>query len=163
MFKKIILLFAMLFSVAAHATTVTFNRSGTDQPGAAANKTVILDLPSQSTAFNFSGTLDLSNVAQPDGNPGLTFGLYLNTPTLTLKKAITDFTYNPTGDIYTFNFSGLAAGNYSLRFNVTTGGTYSLASSISPVTVTPVPEPSSSALMLFGLSALVFIARKKSA
>ena len=62
------------------------------------------------------------------------------------------------------SFSNLAAGNYS--YNVTgsgflAGGT--LTSTLTPVSVSPVPEPGSLAMLLAGLGMVGFMARRRRA
>ncbi|MFJ5446905.1 FxDxF family PEP-CTERM protein [Methylobacillus methanolivorans] len=60
----------------------------------------------------------------------------------------------------TFSLAALAAGSYSLKVTGTTagnfGGSYSFA-----VNVTPVPEPSSAAMLLIGFAALGAVARRR--
>lgn len=159
MLKKLMLVSAMAVSMNAHA--VVFNVTGSDPNGASFDKTTMINLPSQSTVFDFFGSLDLSNKVQASSNPGAEFGLYLNNAgTGTLIKSISDFTAS-TGDVYNFNFTNLAAGNYSLRFNVTGGGTYSLTSTVSAIT-TPVPEAHTYSMLMLGLGMMALAVRRRS-
>jgi hypothetical protein len=159
MLKKLLLVSAMAVSMNANA--LVLNVSGVDVNGASLDKTAIINLPSQSTVFDFFGSLDLSNKVQASSNPGAEFGLYLNNAgTGTLIKPITDFTAS-AGDIYSFNFTNLAAGDYSLRFNVTSGGSYALTSTINTVT-TPVPEANTYSMIMLGLGVMgAVVSRRK--
>lgn len=161
MLGKLILTGALFASMGANAATAV-NQIGTDESGASVGKTAIVNLPSQSLAFNFSGTLDLDGPIQVNNNAGAVFGLYKGS---TLLKDISQFVAG-ANDNYTFSFSNLVAGNnYSLRFNITGGGNYILTSSISPFTaVTPVPEPENLGLLMLGLGVMTaFIRRQKKA
>ncbi|HCU83906.1 MAG TPA: hypothetical protein DGR15_00780, partial [Methylophilus sp.] len=71
-----------------------------------------------------------------------------------------DFTAS-AGDVYSFNFTNLAAGDYSLRFNVTGGGSYALTSTINTVT-TPVPEANTYSMIILGLGVMgAVVSRRK--
>ncbi len=159
MLKKLLLVSAM--AVSMHANALVLNVSGVDVNGASLDKTTIINLPSQSTVFDFFGSLDLSKKLQESNNAGAVFGLYLNTPgTGTLLKPLADFTAS-AGDVYSFNFTNLAAGDYSLRFNVTGGGSYALTSTINTVT-TPVPEANTYSMIILGLGVMgAVVSRRK--
>lgn len=150
MFWKLACAGVMFAAFNANATTITIT-NGYDEPGASAAKTEIITVPEQFSAFNFSGSLDLDGRLQPDGNPGSVFGLYKDN---TLLKGLSDFIAS-TGDVYTFSFTNLASGNYTLRFNINGGGNYNFNGDVTKFVVTPVPEPESMALMLVGLGAIV--------
>jgi len=57
MLKKLLLVSAMAMSMNANA--LVLNVSGVDVNGASLDKTTIINLPSQSTIFDFFGSLDL--------------------------------------------------------------------------------------------------------
>ncbi|MFD0929894.1 PEP-CTERM sorting domain-containing protein [Methylophilus glucosoxydans] len=152
MFWKLTCAGVMFAALNANAATITIT-NGYDEPGAASGKTEIIDFAPQNTAFNLLGSLDLDGALQKNGNQDFVFGLYKNN---TLIKGLADFTA-ASGDVYRFNFSNLASGTYSLRFNINGGGNYSFNANLTPFSsvVTPVPEPESMALMLVGLGAIV--------
>ena len=88
-------------------------------------------------------------------------GLFSSLPTLTLKNSanvgIFTITINdPTQ--YTVN---LAAGNYTYTVAGASTGFFGYGLSSSIVEVTPVPEPETYAMMLAGLAALGFLARRR--
>jgi hypothetical protein len=159
MLGKALLVSGLLASFGANAA-VTITQSGTDPNGASVDKTTIITLPTQTTAFDFVGSLDTVGSIQTNKNAGAEFGLYLGS---TLVKDITFFTVDTTHNIYSFNFLNLAAGDYTFRFNINgneASRAYSFTSSITAVT-TPVPEPENLGLMVFGVCLMGLIARRK--
>jgi hypothetical protein len=160
MFWKLACAGVMFAALNANAAVTQFSLSGSDQNGVGNNgKTAVIDLVNSSVSFNLSGTLDLDGTLQSNQNPGYVFGLYNGA---NLIKGLADFTAS-AGDVYKFDFSNLASGNYSLKFDIRGGGNYTLTGSSSPFTTvtTPVPEPESMALMLVGLGAIVARRYKK--
>lgn len=146
----------LLASMTANATSLTLDQSGIDPTGASVDKTTIFDLPTQTTSFNFEGELDTVGSVQNNQNPGAEFGLYLGD---TLVKKVSDFNVDTTNNVYTFSFLNLAAGDYSLRFNI--NGNVSARAYTFTSTVTPVPEPENLSLMLFGIGIMWMISRRK--
>jgi len=159
MFWKLACAGVMFAALNANAAVTQFSLPGTDQNGVGKNGTEIVDLVDSSVSFNLSGTLDLDGTLQSNQNPKYEFGLYNGE---TLVKGLSDFNAS-SGDVYGFNFTNLASGKYSLRFDITGGGKYTLVGSITPFTTvtTPVPEPENMALMLVGLGAIVARRYKK--
>lgn len=160
MLGKAFLLAGLLVSFGANATATvtTLNQIGVDQPGADIAKTTIINLPTQSTAFNFVGSLDLVGSLMTNQSPGTTFGLYLGND---LIQGLTSFDALP-GNVYSFEFLNLAAGDYSLRFNVNgnpANRAYSFTSTIT--SITPVPEPESYAMMFAGLALVGAVAKRR--
>jgi hypothetical protein len=160
MFWKLACAGVMFAALNANAAVTQFSFSGSDQNGVGNNgKTAIVDLVNSSTSFDLVGTLDLNGTLQTNQNLGYVFGLYNSG---VLVKGLSDFTAS-SGDVYKFNFTNLASGDYTLRFDIRGGGNYQLTGSITPLStvVTPVPEPESMALMLVGLGAIVARRYKK--
>lgn len=152
MLGKAFLLGGMLVSFGANAAVIDFDVNDIDPT----NATTVLQLPSQNGVFNFAGYLNTGGEVQTNQNPGDTFGLYLGS---TLLKPLSSFTFDSTNVGYSFDFKNLAAGSYTLRFNINGNATaraFDLTS-----TITPVPEPESFALMAVGLGILGLIARRK--
>ncbi|WP_229007532.1 FxDxF family PEP-CTERM protein [Methylophilus sp. Leaf408] len=157
MLGKAFLLAGLLVSTGANATT-PLNQTGTDPSGTAIDKTTIIDLPTQSTAFNFIGSLDAVGSLITNQSPGTTFGLYLDD---VLLKDISSF-QALAGNVYQFEFLNLAAGDYSFRFNINgneANRAYTFTSTITAIT--PVPEPESISLMMFGIGIAGFMARRR--
>lgn len=160
MLRKALILAGLFASVSANAAVTTLDQNGTDPSGATLDKTTIIYLPSQLTAFNFVGSLDAVGSVLQSNNEGAVFGLYLGD---SLVKGLSLFTVDTTENIYSFNFTNLAAGDYSFRFNIDgnpASRAYSFASTITTVT-TPVPEPESLSLLVMGLGLLGLMTRRK--
>lgn len=160
MLRKALILAGLFVSLSANAAITTLDQSGTDPNGANLDKTTIIYLPSQGSAFNFEGALDSVGSVLQNNNTGAVFGLYLGD---TLVKGLSFFNVDTTKNIYSFNFTNLAAGDYNFRFNIdgnTASRAYSFASTITTVT-TPVPEPESLSLLVMGLGLLGLMARRK--
>ncbi len=152
MFWKLAYAGVMFTALNANAAITTVTPDGVDAPGASADKTEFITFVEQTAAFNLAGSLDLSDKLQKNGNQDFVFGLYKDN---SLLKGVSAFT-ELAGDVYEFDFKNLQAGFYSLRFNISGGGTYTFNASITPFTTvtTPVPEPESVALLLAGLSVI---------
>ena len=137
----------------ATTSTLTTNFGGYDQIASTEARTEKIAISYTAGSFNLSGILDPVLTTLNGANTGLFQGATL------LKDADELFTWAPSGlDITRFSFSanGLAAGNYTLKFNLLGGGFYT-----GSYTITPVPEPESGALMLAGLGLIGLIARRK--
>lgn len=161
MFKNILIAASLLASTSAFATSTTFTFSGTDLSGSSDARTAKIAI---SSAFDFdlTGVLDPSVRFLQDNNSGLYQGI-------TLVSDYGDtYTYAPVifplnqFDVtrYTFSVSNLAAGNYTLQFNLTGGGKYEGNYTISAIT-TPVPEPETYGMMFAGLALMGTIAFRR--
>lgn len=143
---------AFAFSGAVSATTTTF--SGTDLAGTTEARTEKIDISYLGGNFNLTGVLDPIFTVINGANTGLFLGATLEVDGDEL------FTWAPDGlfnlSRFTFSASNLAAGNYTLKFNLLGGGAYT-----GNYTITAVPEPETNALMLVGLGMIGFIARRK--
>lgn len=140
-------------SATTSSTSLTTNFSGIDAFASTEARTEKIAISYTAGSFNLSGILDPVLTTLNGANTGLFQGATL------LKDADELFTWAPSGlDITRFSFSanGLAAGNYTLKFNLLGGGFYT-----GSYTITPVPEPESGALMLAGLGLIGLIARRK--
>lgn len=162
MLKKVLLVAALFASSSAFAAPYSFNTQDPSQlddfnVGSFAFVT-LNDDTLDSALFDLTGSFTTGNKMLVSSSP---FALY-NTTTQTV--AGTQFT-SLANNTYSFNFAGLSAGTYELRFNLPGGsnrnspinGSYS----ISAVTA-PVPEPETFALLMAGLGLLGMVARKKS-
>lgn len=138
----------------ASATTVSFN--GYDRPGVSDARTETINFSYLGGSFDLTGVLDPFLTTIQERNTGLFLGASLYNS----LDADALFTWAPSGLLnlsrFTFSASNLAAGDYTLKFNLIGGGLYT-----GSYTITPVPEPETNALMLLGLGMIGFIARRK--
>lgn len=161
MMKKLLAAALLLASTSVFATTATF--SGYDQPGSSDSKTTKIDISYNTGSFDLTGTLDPSSWFTWIQNNNS--GLYLEGTLFSDKgdtytwSPVISFT-NPDPTVWSFNFSNLAAGNYTLQFNLVGGGNYTGSYTISPIT-TPVPEPETYGMMLIGLGLMGTIAFRR--
>ncbi|QDC43674.1 FxDxF family PEP-CTERM protein [Methylophilus medardicus] len=161
MFKNILIAASLLASTSAFATSTTTTFSGTDLSGSSDARTSKISI---SSAFDFdlSGVLDPSLRLLQDNNSGLYQGITL------VSDSDSTFTYAPVilplsqFDLtrYTFSVSNLAAGNYTLQFNLIGGGRYEGSYTINPIVV-PVPEPETYGMMFAGLALMGTIAFRR--
>jgi hypothetical protein len=160
MLKKLFIAASLLASTSAFATsTTTF--SGTDLSGSSDARTAKISI-SSAVDFDLTGILDPSFRFLQDNNSGLYQGLTL------ISDSNSTFTYAPVilplSDFdltrYTFSISNLAAGSYTLQFNLIGGGNYSGSYTISSITV-PVPEPETYGMMFAGLALMGVIAFRR--
>lgn len=162
MLKKLLIAVSLLVSTSAFATATTTTFSGTDHPGVNLSHTVKIDFSYLDGNFDLTGILDPSIRLLSDINTGLYQGVTL------ISNADDTFTYapilTPFVDLdltrYTFSVSNLAAGNYTLQFNLIAGGNYEGSYTISPITV-PVPEPETYGMMFAGLALMGVIAFRR--
>lgn len=143
---------ALAFSGAVSATTTTF--SGTDLLGITEARTEKIDISYLGGNFNLTGVLDPVFTVLNGANTGLFLGASLLVDGDELFTWAPESLFNLTR--FTFSASNLAAGNYTLKFNLLGGGDYT-----GSYTITAVPEPETNALMLVGLGLIGFIARRK--
>lgn len=144
---------AIAYSGVASATVSTVNFSGYDKPFSTESRTEKINFSYTGGNFNLTGILDPVFTVINGVNTGLFQGA-------TLVSDVDDtFQWAPTFlDLtrFTFSVSNLAAGNYTLKFNLLGGGFYS-----GSYTITPVPEPENNALIFAGLGIIALIARRK--
>jgi hypothetical protein len=161
MLKNILIAASLLASTSAFATTTTFN--GTDNPGSSLSNTAKINISYLDGSFDLTGVLDPSLRLLNETNSGLYQGLTL------ISDADDTFTYAPIitpiligSDLtrYTFSVSNLAAGSYTLQFNLIAGGRYEGSYTINPITV-PVPEPETYGMMFAGLALMGAIAVRR--
>lgn len=144
---------ALSFSSVASATSTTTTFSGYDAFGSSESNTEKIDISYFDGSFNLTGVLDPFLTTLNGINTGLFAGATLE------KSGVELFTWAPVGfDLsrFTFSASNLAAGDYTLKFNLLGGGFYT-----GSYTITPVPEPETNALILAGLAIIGLIARRK--
>lgn len=157
--KKLLAALLLLATSSAFATTVVFD--GKDKLGTEEKNTAKVSISYLDGNFDLSGVLDPSlRLINPD-NSGLYNGLTLvsdSDHTFTYAPIITWHEVDLTR--YTFSFTNLAAGSYTLKFNLLFGGKYTGNYTISPVTV-PVPEPETYGMMLVGLGLMGTIAFRR--
>jgi hypothetical protein len=161
MMKNLLAAALLLASTSVFATTTTF--SGYDKPGTSNANTTKISISYTAGSFDLSGEVDPTSWLTWIQNNNS--GLYLegnlisdkgDTYTWSPVLSLTDI--DPT--VWKFNFSNLAAGNYTLQFNLFGGGHYTGSYAISAVT-TPVPEPETYGMMLFGLGLMGTIAVRR--
>jgi hypothetical protein len=160
MFKNLLVAASLLASTSAFATTTTF--SGNDHPGTDLSHTVKINISYLDGSFDLTGVLDPSLRLLHENNSGLYQGLTI------ISDADDTFTYapilTPLIDLdltrYTFSVSNLAAGSYTLQFNLIAGGHYEGSYTINPITV-PVPEPETYGMMFAGLALMGAIAVRR--
>lgn len=157
MLKNILVAASLLASTSVFATTTTF--SGTDHPGESLSHTVKINISYLDGSFDLTGILDPELRLLSDTRTGLYQGLTI------ISDADDTFSYAPTlvpFDLtrYTFSVSNLAAGNYTLQFNLIAGGRYEGSYTINPITV-PVPEPETYGMMFAGLALMGTIAARR--
>ena len=144
---------ASVASATTSSTTLTTTFGGYDLPLTSELTTEKVSISYTDSSFNLTGVIDPVLTVLNGANSGL-----FQSATL-LKDADELFTWAPSGldfTRFTFSANGLAAGNYTLKFNLLGGGFYT-----GSYTITPVPEPENSALMLAGLGLIGLIARRK--
>lgn len=154
MLKKLILLSGLLFTLNSQAAVTVLDQSGTDPNGGGGNTTVITLTQPLPSVFDFAGTLQVTSAGKQLVGA---FGLYLDNALVGSFAAPISIGGLNT---YSFNFTGLLAGNYSLKFDINNGGNYALTSTI---TAAPVPEPETYGLMMLGLGVVAFAKRQKRA
>jgi hypothetical protein len=157
MLKNLLVAASLLASTSVFATTTNF--SGTDHPGTSLSHTVKINISYLDGSFDLTGVLDPEFRLLHENNSGLYQGLTI------ISDADDTFSYAPTLiplDLtrYTFSVSNLAAGNYTLQFNLIAGGRYEGNYTISPITV-PVPEPETYGMMFAGLALMGTIAARR--
>jgi hypothetical protein len=158
--RKLLTAILLLASTSVFATTVTF--SGKDKIGFSDADTAKITISYLDGNFDLSGILDPNHTIVNPINSGLYNGLTL------ISDAGDTFTYSPIilplneFDLtrYTFSFTNLAAGTYTLQFNLLLGGKYTGEYTISPITV-PVPEPETYGMMFVGLALMGTIAIRR--
>lgn len=147
---------ALVLPGVASATSTTVAFSGYDRIFATEARTEKINISYLAGTFNLSGVLDpfLTGINETRT------GLYVTGASLYNGLDYDAlFTWTPDGLNYnkhTFSAINLAAGNYTLKFNLIGGGFYS-----GSYTITPVPEPETNALMFVGLGLISLIARRK--
>jgi hypothetical protein len=149
---------ALAFSGIASATATTTTFSGYDRPLSTESRTEKIDISYAGGNFNLTGVLDPFLTTLNGANTGLFLGASLYND----LDADALFTWAPEGlnlTRFTFSATNLAAGDYTLKFNLLGGGFYT--GSYTVTAVTAVPEPETNALMLVGLGMIGFIARRK--
>lgn len=162
MLKKLFIAASLLASTSAFATSTTTTFSGTDLSGSSDARTAKISI-SSAVDFDLTGILDPGILKfLQDNNSGLYQGVSL------ISDADNTFEYAPIilplsqFDLtrYTFSVSNLAAGNYTLQFNLIGGGSYEGSYTISSITV-PVPEPETYGMMFAGLALMGVIAFRR--
>jgi len=161
MLKNILVAASLLASTSAFATSTTTTFSGTDLSGSSDARTTKISI---SSAFDFdlTGVLDPSFRLLQENNSGLYQGITV------ISDSDHTFTYAPIVfplnqfDLtrYTFSLSNLAAGSYTLQFNLIGGGRYEGSYTISSITA-PVPEPETYGMMFAGLALMGTIAVRR--
>ena len=153
--KKLLAATLLLASTSVFATTTTF--SGRDHWGVEDSETAKINISYTAGSFNLTGMLDPTLRFINDANSGLYGPLGL------LSDSDSTFTYAPVlfdWTRYTFSASNLAAGSYTLQFNLFGGGRYTGSYTTSAVS-TPVPEPETYGMMFVGLALMGTIAFRR--
>jgi hypothetical protein len=152
-----VLALALLSTPAAHAAVI--NWGAHDATETFTTRTALI--PSFANTFNFSLS-SLSDLVASFSLSGL-----VGSATVSLRdgsgSVLGSFSAS-TLSSGSASFSNLAAGNYSYRVTGSgflAGGTFT--STLTPVNVSPVPEPGSLAMLLAGLGMVGFIARRRRA
>ena len=161
MLKKLLIAASLLVSTSAFATSTTVTFSGSDLSGSSDARTAKISI-SSAVDFDLTGILDPSFRFLQSNNSGLYQGLTL------ISDANSTYTDAPVilplSDFdltrYTFSVSNLAAGNYTLQFNLIGGGNYAGSYTINPIT-TAVPEPETYGMMFAGLALMGVIAIRR--
>lgn len=158
MLKKLLIAASLFASTSAFAAATTF--SGTDLSGASDARTVKISI-SSAVDFDLTGILDPSFRFLQDRNSGLYQGSVISDSDSTFEYApiilpLSQFDLTR----YTFSVLNLAAGSYTLQFNLIGGGNYQGSYTISPITV-PVPEPETYGMMFAGLVLMGAIAFRR--
>ena len=161
MLKKLLIAASLLTSTSVFAASTTVTFSGRDLFGPDDTQTAKINI-SSAVDFDLTGILDPSFRFLEDNNSGLYQGLTL------ISDSNSTFTYAPVilplrdFDVtrYTFSVSNLAAGNYTLQFNLFGGGRYEGSYTISPIAV-PVPEPESYGMIFTGLALMGYVLRRQ--
>lgn len=163
MVKNILVAASLLVSTSAFAATTTTTFSGTDLSGSSLAKTAKINITYTAGNFDLTGILDPKGLKfVRDKNTGLYDGLTI------ISDADHTFQYAPiispisqfNLSRYTFSVSNLAAGSYTLQFNLIGGGRYEGSYTINPITV-PVPEPETYGMMFAGLAMMGLIAFRR--
>lgn len=163
MLKNILVATSLLVSTSAFATATTTTFSGTDLAGSSLAKTAKVNISYTAGNFDLTGILDPRGLKfLNDHNSGLYQGITV------ISDADQTFQYAPIitpisqFDLtrYSFSVSNLAAGSYTLQFNLIGGGRYEGSYTINPITV-PVPEPETYGMMFAGLAMMGLIAFRR--
>ncbi|BEV08714.1 FxDxF family PEP-CTERM protein [Methylophilus sp. DW102] len=163
MLKNILVAASLLVSTSAFATATTTNFSGTDLSGSSLAKTAKVNISYTAGSFDLTGVLDPEFRLLNEVNSGLYQGVTLISDaddTFTWAPIITPILIGSDLTRWTFSVSNLAAGNYTLQFNLIGGGRYEGSYTINPITV-PVPEPETYGMMFAGLAMMGLIAFRR--
>lgn len=162
MFKNILIAASLLASTSAFATSTTTTFSGTDHIFTNESNTAKINISYLDGSFDLTGVLDPSIRVLNPINSGLFTGVTLvsdHDSTFSYAPIITPLNqFDATR--YTFSVSNLAAGNYTLKFNLLLGGRYEGSYTINPIVV-PVPEPETYGMMFAGLALMGAIAFRR--
>ncbi|WP_124552058.1 FxDxF family PEP-CTERM protein [Methylophilus methylotrophus] len=163
MLKKLFIAASLLASTSAFATATTTIFSGVDRLGDNPSNTVKINISYLDGNFDLTGILDPSLRDLNEKNSGLYQGISLISDaddTFTWAPIFTPFIIGSDLTRWSFSVSNLAAGNYTLQFNLVLGGRYEGSYTISPITV-PVPEPETYGMMFAGLALMGVIAFRR--
>lgn len=163
MLKKLLIAASLLASTSAFATATTTTFSGVDHPGVSDSKTTKISISYTGGNFDLTGVLDPDFRLLNPINSGLYQGITLVSDfddTFTWAPIITPILLGSDLTRWTFSVSNLAAGNYTLQFNLLAGGHYEGSYTINPITV-PVPEPETYGMMFAGLALMGVIAFRR--
>lgn len=117
--------------------------------------TIKWDIGSGYSEFDFSFTLEAPATVSGIVSSTNQFGTFPGIGIQVNNTPVIDF-----NALDGFSFSGLAAGTYTGKLGVNSFGRSTLELSVTAIT-TPVPEPETYAMMLAGLAALGFLARRR--